>query len=262
MSVAQIHPPISTGIRERVAALDWSQVHESLRNFGWASTSTPASAKTALAGVPGTGPVLTSEECRHVRDLYGNDAAFRSKIVMARHRFGVGEYKYFSCPLPQLIKELRESLYTPLAQLANEWSQQLHLDVRYPTSHREFIQMCHARGQKRPTPLLLRYERGGYNCLHQDLYGEIYFPLQTVFLLDQPGHDFEGGEFVLVEQRPRAQSAVQVMAPKQGEGIIFTTRWRPVSGTRGYYRVNIKHGVSTITRGIRHTMGIVYHDAE
>jgi len=262
MSAAQVHPPACNSIPERVASLGWSQIYESLRNYGWASTSTPASAKTALAGGPNTGPVLTFEECCRLRALYANEAAFRSKVVMARHRFGVGEYKYFSYPLPQLIKELRESLYAHLAEVANEWSQQLHLDVRYPASHSEFIQMCHARGQKRPTPLLLRYERGGYNCLHQDLYGEIYFPMQTVFLLDQPGHDFEGGEFVLVEQRPRAQSFAQVIVPKQGEGIIFTTRWRPVAGTRGHYRVNIKHGVSTITRGIRHTLGIVYHDAE
>ncbi len=248
MSVAQIQPPLimTSTIRDRINSFDWPTIHTSLHASGWART----------------GEVLTHEECRAVRDLYTDEARFRSKVVMARHRFGLGEYKYFGSPLPELVVELRESLYTHLAAVANEWAGQLDLKTHYPATHREFIRQCHARGQKRPTPLLLRYESGGYNCLHQDLYGEVYFPLQTVFLLDEPVRDFEGGEFVLVEQRPRAQSSAQVIAPRQGEGVIFTTRWRPVRGTRGHYRVNIKHGVSTVTRGLRHTLGIVYHDAE
>ncbi len=220
MSVAQIQPPLimTSTIRDRINSFDWPTIHTSLHASGWART----------------GEVLTHEECRAVRDLYTDEARFRSKVVMARHRFGLGEYKYFGSPLPELVVELRESLYTHLAAVANEWAGQLDLKTHYPATHREFIRQCHARGQKRPTPLLLRYESGGYNCL----------------------------EFVLVEQRPRAQSSAQVIAPRQGEGVIFTTRWRPVRGTRGHYRVNIKHGVSTVTRGLRHTLGIVYHDAE
>jgi uncharacterized protein len=248
MSAAEIQPPLmmTSTIRDRINSFDWPRIHASLHAYGWART----------------GEVLTHEECRALRELYTDDERFRSEVVMARHRFGLGEYKYFGSPLPELVVELRESLYAHLAEVANQWAGQLDLKTHYPASHCEFIRQCHERGQKRPTPLLLRYESGGYNCLHQDLYGEIYFPLQTVFLLDRPGRDFEGGEFVLVEQRPRAQSAAQVIAPRQGEGVIFTTRWRPVSGTRGHYRVNIKHGVSTVTRGVRHTLGIVYHDAE
>ena len=246
MSAAQIQPFTMSNIRARVDSLDWPRIRASLNRSGWART----------------GEVLIPEECRELRELYGKESRFRSRVVMARHQFGSGEYKYFSYPLPALVVDLRESLYAHLAEIANEWASQLNMQVEYPGKHREFIRQCHLQGQKRPTPLLLRYEEGGYNCLHQDLYGEIYFPLQTVFLLDRPGDDFEGGEFVLVEQRPRAQSAAQVIAPRQGEGVIFTTRWRPVRGMRGHYRVNMRHGVSAITRGIRHTLGIVYHDAE
>jgi len=233
-------------IRERIDALDWQRIGASLHDAGWART----------------GVVLTAEECGVMRERYADDKLFRSRIVMERYRFGMGEYKYFAYPLPQAVAELRESLYPHLAGIANEWAARLGGKGDYPGTHREFIRHCHARGQKRPTPLMLRYERGGYNCLHQDLYGEVYFPLQTVFMLDRPGRDFEGGEFVLVEQRPRAQSAAQVIAPQQGEGVIFTTRWRPVQGARGHYRVNIKHGVSPVMSGVRHTLGIVYHDAE
>ena len=246
MSAAQIQPPLLRAVSDRIDSLNWPAIHQSLRASGWART----------------GKLLSAEECRSIRDLYADDARFRSKVVMARHRFGLGEYKYFSAPLPRLVVELRESFYSHLVPVANEWSAQLGTKAAYPERHRDFIAQCHERGQVRPTPLLLRYERGGYNCLHQDLYGEIYFPLQTVFLLDQPEADFNGGEFVLVEQRPRAQSSAQVIAPQQGEAVIFTTRWRPVQGTRGHYRVNIKHGVSAVTGGIRHTLGIVYHDAE
>ncbi|HEY7403511.1 MAG TPA: 2OG-Fe(II) oxygenase [Candidatus Angelobacter sp.] len=247
MATAKIPTPIVTNeIPRRIEALDWPQIEASLHSSGWART----------------GPVLTAEECRALRELYAGEQLFRSRIVMERYRFGLGEYKYFAYPLPQIVSDLRESLYPHLANVANEWAVSLGDTVTYQGAHRDFIKHCHARGQKRPTPLMLRYERGGYNCLHQDLYGEVYFPLQTVFMLDRPSVDFEGGEFVLVEQRPRAQSAAQVIAPQQGEGVIFTTRWRPVQGSRGHYRVNIKHGVSPVSSGVRHTLGIVYHDAE
>jgi uncharacterized protein len=248
MAAAKVPTPmiIASDIQSRINALDWGQMITSLHDSGWART----------------GAVLTAEESRALRDLYVNEQLFRSRIIMERYRFGLGEYKYFAYPLPKAVSELRESLYPHLAGVANQWAVKLAGKAEYPATHSEFIRLCHARGQKRPTPLMLRYERGGYNCLHQDLYGEVFFPLQTVFMLDQPGTDFEGGEFVLVEQRPRAQSAAQAIAPRQGEGVIFTTRWRPVQGARGHYRVNIKHGVSPVTSGVRHTLGIVYHDAE
>jgi hypothetical protein len=242
----QRNPQIPDVVQARVQSLDWPAIHASLNQSGWART----------------GVILTPDECSDLCGIYQDDSRFRSKIVMQRHRFGLGEYKYFKYPLPELITELRKSLYPNLAALANEWMQQLGMDVSFPSTHQQFIKHCHAHGQTRPTPLLLRYEAGGYNCLHQDLYGAVYFPLQTVFLLNHPGEDFDGGEFILVEQRPRSQSAAQVINPALGEGVIFTTRWRPVKGTRGYYRVNVRHGVSPLTRGIRHTLGIVYHDAE
>lgn len=237
---------IATTIHSRIDSLDWSAIRNSLNQLGWAKTTA----------------ILTPDECAELCSMYSDEARFRSRIIMQRHRFGVGEYKYFNYPLPESIAELRQSLYPHLAPLANEWMQQLGFEISFPKTHKQFIRHCHAQGQTRPTPLLLRYETGGYNCLHQDLYGAVYFPLQTVFLLNQPGDDFDGGEFILVEQRPRSQSAAQVVNPGLGEGVIFTTRWRPVRGSRGFYRVNIRHGVSTLTRGIRHTLGIVYHDAE
>jgi uncharacterized protein len=233
-------------ICSRIDALDWPRILASLHERGWART----------------GVLLTTQECDDLRALYASDNLFRSRVVMARHRFGLGEYKYFSYPLPHLVADLREQLYARLAAVANDWESKLGGKSYYPEMHQEFIKLCRAAGQDRPTPLMLRYESGGYNCLHQDLYGAVYFPLQTVFMLDQPELDFAGGEFVLVEQRPRAQSAAHVIAPEQGEAVIFTTRWRPVQGSRGHYRVNIRHGVSTITQGLRHTLGIVYHDAE
>ena len=236
---------LASTIPFRISSLEWPAIHASLNQFGWAKIGT----------------ILTPDDCTDLCSMYHDDARFRSKIIMQRHRFGVGEYKYFNYPLPELIIDLRQSLYPHLAPLANDWMKQLGLDSSFPKTHEQFITHCHAQGQARPTPLLLRYETGGYNCLHQDLYGAVYFPFQTVFLLNQPGYDFDGGEFILVEQRPRSQSAAQVINPALGEGVIFTTRWRPVRGTRGYYRVNIRHGVSPLTRGIRHTLGIVYHDA-
>jgi len=249
MSAARIETPMirtNSNIASRVNTLDWPWITSCLHESGWART----------------GEVLTLDECQQLRTLYANDSLFRSRVVMARHRFGLGEYKYFAHPLPDPVTDLRESLYAHLAAVANEWTVKLGGNSEYPGTHRAFINLCHTAGQTRSTPLMLRYEAGGYNCLHQDLYGAVYFPLQTVFMLDRPEQDFAGGEFVLVEQRPRAQSSAQVIAPRQGEGVIFTTRWRPVQGTRGNYRVNIRHGVSTVTRGVRHTLGIVYHDAE
>ena len=243
---AKVGTVATSDIRSRVEALDWPRISASLHESGWART----------------GEVLTVQECDDLRALYSNDNLFRSRVVMARHRFGLGEYKYFAYPLPGLVTELRESLYAKLASIANGWERKLGGKSHYPSMHQEFIKLCHASGQTRPTPLMLRYESGGYNCLHQELAGAVYFPLQTVVMLDRPGVDFAGGEFVLVEQRPRAQSAAHVISPRQGEAVIFTTRWRPVQGSRGHYRVNIRHGVSTVTRGIRHTLGIVYHDAE
>jgi len=244
--------PVATGnmtprnIHSRINSLDWPRISAGLHESGWART----------------GEILTAQECDELRALYSNDNLFRSRVVMARHRFGLGEYKYFAYPLPDLVTELRERLYAQLAAVANDWESKLGGKFYYPNTHHEFIKLCHAGGQTRPTPLMLRYESGGYNCLHQDLYGAVYFPLQTVFMLDRPELDFSGGEFVLVEQRPRAQSAAHVVSPRQGEAVIFTTRWRPVQGSRGHYRVNIRHGVSAIARGLRHTLGIVYHDAK
>jgi hypothetical protein len=193
--------------------------------------------------------------------LYDDDAHFRSKVVMARHGFGRGEYKYFSYPLPALVSGLRTALYPPLATLANEWMAALKSGVRYPPSHTEFLARCHATGQTRPTPLLLRYGEGDYNCLHQDLYGEHVFPLQVAFLLSRPDADFAGGEFVLTEQRPRMQSRAEVVPLRQGDGVIFAVNERPVQGGKGIYRVKMRHGVSRLRSGSRYTLGIIFHDA-
>ncbi len=209
-----------------------------------------------------TGPLLTARECQAVSELYADDAQFRSRVVMARHGFGRGEYRYFRYPLPPLVAALRESFYPLLAELVNRWQEILDLPVRFPPTLAEFLARCHAAGQLRPTPLLLQYGAGDYNCLHQDLYGEHVFPLQVAILLSRPGHDFEGGEFVLTEQRPRMQSRVEVVPLAQGEGVIFPVHHRPVQGTRGPYRVNMRHGVSRIRAGQRHTLGIIFHDAE
>jgi uncharacterized protein len=228
------------------AALDWNAIHQSLWNRGWANT----------------GPLLEAEACAELRGLYDRDSLFRTRVVMARHRFGEGEYKYFDHPLPAVVRQLRESSYARLASLANQWNEALGVDHRYPETHAQFIAVCHAQDQTRPTPLMLRYAEGGHNCLHQDLYGDVYFPFQMVVMLSQPGMDYDGGSFLLVENRPRAQSAGEALLPPRGHGIIFTTRTRPVSGTRGFYRTTMRHGVSTITRGHRFTLGIVYHDAK
>jgi hypothetical protein len=234
-------------IPERIDALDWGALEESLSARGYAVTA----------------PILTAAVCGAIIALYKDEARFRSHIIMERHRFGVGDYKYFTHPMPETVVDLRTSAYPHLAKVANQWAKALgESRPPYPLDHAAFLKICHKSGQTRPTPLVLHYEAGGYNCLHQDLYGEIAFPLQMVFLLAQPGREWEGGEFVLVEQQPRAQSKAEVVAAGQGQAIIFTTRYRPVNGSRGYYRVNLRHGVSRVHRGSRYTLGIIFHDAK
>jgi hypothetical protein len=208
------------------------------------------------------GPLLSPAECGAICAMYAAEAPFRSRIVMARHGFGRGEYKYFAYPLPPVVAALRSALYPPLARIANRWGEQLKLPVRYPADHAEYLARCHAAGQAKPTPLLLQYEAGDYNCLHQDLYGEHVFPLQVAVLLSEPGADFTGGEFVLTEQRPRMQSRAEVVPLRQGEGVVFPVHHRPVAGTRGIYRVTMRHGVSRLRSGRRHTLGVIFHDAK
>ena len=205
--------------------------------------------------------VLSVSECTALAGLYDDDARFRSRVVMARHGFGRGEYRYFSYPLPLLVAALRVRLYSPLADIANRWHEAMGLAPRFPVLLDDFLTRCHAAGQTRPTPLLLRYGPGDYNCLHQDLYGEHVFQLQVAFLLSDPGHSFTGGEFVLTEQRPRMQSRIEVVPLGQGDAVIFPVYHRPVQGTRGTYRVTMRHGVSRLRSGKRHTLGIIFHDA-
>lgn len=205
--------------------------------------------------------LLSRDECRDIASLYPDDNHFRSRVVMDRHGFGKGEYKYFAYPLPDLIGALRIALYPRLAPIANEWNERIGLGLRYPAKHEDFLELCHAAGQLRPTPLLLQYEPGDYNCLHQDLYGELAFPLQITILLSEPGRDFTGGEFVLTEQRPRIQSRAEVVPLRQGDAVVFAVHHRPVNGKRGIYRVNLRHGVSRLRSGSRYTAGIIFHDA-
>lgn len=226
--------------------IDWSRVELDLDAHGFARLLR----------------LLHPERCDGISALYDEDAGFRSRIVMARHGFGKGEYKYFSYPLPPLVGELRTALYPDLARIANRWNMEMGIDVQYPKTHAAFLDRCHEAGQMRPTPLLLKYEAGDYNCLHQDLYGEHVFPLQVAILLSEPGQDFEGGEFVLTEQRPRMQSRAAVVPLRKGDAVVFAVHHRPVRGTRGIYRVNLRHGVSEVRAGRRHTLGIIFHDAE
>ncbi len=230
---------------QRTRDLDWARISAELDTYGCAVVRR----------------VLAPAECETLAGLYPLDAPFRSHVVMARHGFGRGEYKYFARPLPQVVGELRAQLYPPLSRIASRWNQTMNVDTRYPDDHRSFLERCHAAGQTKPTPLLLQYGQGDYNCLHQDLYGEHVFPLQAAFLLSRPGHDFIGGEFVLVEQRPRMQSRAEVVSLDQGDAVIFPVRNRPVQGKRGPYRAVIRHGVSRLLSGRRHALGVIFHDA-
>jgi hypothetical protein len=206
--------------------------------------------------------LLSPQECRTLAELYSNDEFFRSRVVMARHGFGRGEYKYFAYPLPEPIASLRTALYPNLAPVANRWNDGMAIDVQYPEQHADFLKRCHNDGQEKPTPLLLKYSEGDYNCLHQDLYGEHVFPIQVAILLSEPGKDFTGGEFVLTEQRPRMQSRAEVVSLRQGDAVAFAVHHRPVKGSRGFYRVNMRHGVSRLRSGHRYTLGIIFHDAK
>ena len=243
---SNVRPATQPDITARVDAIDWTQAAGELDAQGCA----------VLKGL------LSRDECRALAALYPDDRHFRSRIVMARHGFGRGEYKYFSYPLPDLIAELRPTLYAQLRDIANRWNEAMGIDIRYPETHEAFLKRCYAAGQTRPTPLLLQYCPSDYNCLHQDLYGEHVFPLQVAILLSEPGRDFTGGEFVLTEQRPRMQSRPEVVPLKQGDAVAFAVHHRPVQGTRGFYRVNLRHGVSRLRSGHRHTLGVIFHDAK
>ena len=237
---------IGESIGTRVGAFDWARVQAQLDAHGWAMLDR----------------ILSLEECEAIAGLYEDDGRFRSRVVMARHGFGQGEYKYFSYPLPDIVSDLRTAIYPLLAPIADRWNEAMGIEVRYPAEHRGFLARCHEAGQTRPTPLLLQYGAGDYNALHQDLYGEHVFPFQVAFLLSEPGRDFTGGEFVLTEQRPRMQSRAEVVPLRQGDGVIFAVSHRPVKGTRGHYRVTLRHGVSRLRSGRRHTLGVIFHDAK
>ncbi|MGH8165900.1 MAG: 2OG-Fe(II) oxygenase [Woeseiaceae bacterium] len=230
----------------RIEARNWGEVADNLDVDGFAL-------------LPG---LLADDECDSIARLYDDDAGFRSRVVMARHGYGKGEYKYFRYPLPQLVSELRTHVYPRLVPIANRWNEAMKLDDRYPPEHADFIRRCHDAGQCRPTPLILEYAAGDYNCLHQDLYGEQVFPLQLAILLSEPGKDFRGGEFVLTEQRPRMQSRPQVVPLGKGDAVTFSVHRRPVAGKRGFYRVNMRHGVSRLASGHRRTLGVIFHDAK
>ena len=229
-----------------------------LSRFAWDRIEADLDAR----GVACTGPLLTKTDCRALCRAYDDEARFRSRVVMARHGFGRGEYKYFADPLPDLVARLRVSVYARLAPLANAWAERLREARRFPGTHAVLGEHCRVGGQTRPTPLLLKYGAGDYNCLHQDLYGDVVFPIQLAILLSEPGEDFDGGELVLTEQRPRMQSRAEVVPLTRGEGVLFAVRHRPVSGARGSYRVNMRHGVSVVRRGSRFTLGVIFHDAK
>jgi hypothetical protein len=244
--MAAMSEPRKGTLADRLERVDWQRISTDLDDQGSAT----------IEGL------LTHSECRSVSHWYTDDTLFRSRILMASHAFGRGEYKYFTYPLPQLVATLRGGFYPRLVSIANRWSERLRTQTRYPSAHSRFLSSCHAAGQTRPTPLLLRYGLGDYNCLHQDLYGGSVFPLQLTVLLSQPGEDFTGGEFVMTEQRPRMQSRAEVVSLQRGDAVIFAVHHRPVSGTRGVYRVNLRHGVSRIRSGQRHALGVIFHDAK
>ncbi|MCP4320007.1 MAG: 2OG-Fe(II) oxygenase [Hyphomicrobiales bacterium] len=230
---------------QRIEDLDWPHVRSELNSRGFATT----------------GPLLTVDECRALRGTYDDNGVFRSRVVMARHSFGSGEYKYFDYPLPAVIAEMRSAFYAGLAPAANHWCDMTGAQTAFPDDHAAFLRRCHEAGQRLPTPLLLRYVEDDYNCLHQDLYGEHVFPLQVAILLSDPASEFTGGEFVLTEQRPRMQSRASVVSMMQGEAVIFAVNERPVEGKRGTYRVRTRHGVSRVKSGQRHVLGLIFHDA-
>ena len=232
-------------IQQRIDLLNWDGITEDMNANGYASAP----------------KVLTAKECDEFISQYNNQALYRKTINMERYRFGLGEYKYYQYPLPGLIQQLREGIYPKLAPIANNWMRVLNIDQHFPESLTQLLELCHAQSQTRPTPLILKYGKGGYNTLHQDLYGEVYFPMQVVLFLNEPDEDYKGGEFVMIEQRPRAQSKAIVLKPGKGDMLIFTTNFRPVKGSKGYYRVNMKHGVSELAEGKRYTAGIIFHDA-
>jgi uncharacterized protein len=241
-----VHRLMDTSVTERIARLDWARIRADLDERGYATTE----------------PLLTPSECADIVALYDQRERFRSRIVMERFRFGVGEYKYFAAPLPPIVEGMRVALYPRIARVANEWTKAMGGRTPFPPTLDDFLEICHRAGQTKPTPLLLRYDAGGYNCMHQDIYGEVVFPIQVTCVLSRRDKDYQGGEFVLMEQRPRAQSRCEAVTLEQGEAIIFTTRYRPVRGTRGYYRVNVRHGVSRLHSGRRFSLGIIFHDAK
>ena len=242
----EVAMPHSCNASQSVGALDWPALAAELDEYG-----------AAVAG-----PLLSPDECAALRADYARDELFRKQVVMARHGYGRGEYKYFAYPLPPVVEALRSALYPPLAQIANRWQQALGIAGEFPAAHADFVGRCHGAGQVHPTPLLLRYETGDFNCLHQDVYGELVFPLQAALLLSEPGRDFTGGEFMLTEQRPRMQSRAEVVPLAQGQAVTFPVRQRPKQGTRGVHRVNMRHGVGRLRSGERLTLGIIFHDAK
>ena len=233
-------------LASRIAALDWTSMAAELDAHGCVTT----------------GALLSADECAALAQTYGEDTPFRSRVIMARHGFGRGEYKYLAYPLPEVVAALRGALYAPLADIANRWNEALGIALRYPRDHAAYLARCHRAGQAKPTPLLLQYGPGDYNCLHQDLYGEHVFPLQLAILLSEPEQDFTGGEFVLTGQRPRMQSRAEVVPLRRGDAVVFAVHYRPAHGTRGTYRVNLRHGVSRLRSGHRHTVGVIFHDAK
>jgi uncharacterized protein len=247
MKLQETNVPLQRSVQteeDRIGRYDWHRIDAELGSYGAAVLE----------------KLLTPKECQLIAALYSDEEHFRSHIIMARHGFGKGEYRYFKYPLPKLIGDLRTALYSRLAPIANQWSERMGEDARFPAEHVDFLKRCHDLGQLRPTPLLLQYLPGDYNCLHQDIYGELAFPIQVAILLSEPGKDFAGGEFILAEQRPRMQTRAEVVPLAQGDAVAFAVHHRPVDGTRGTYRVNLRHGVSRVRSGRRHTVGIIFHD--
>jgi hypothetical protein len=232
-------------VNQKIEDADWNRITEEMNRNGYAILS----------------KLLTDQQCEALKADYLRADLYRKTVVMARHRFGLGEYKYFNYPLPDLLQAIRTTVYPYLAPIANNWCKALHIDIQFPIDHASLLRRCHENGQSEATALILKYGKGGFNTLHQDLYGDVYFPIQMVLFLNEPGQDYTGGEFVLTKQVPRSQSKVIVLKPRKGDALIFTTNFKPERGTKGYYRVNMKHGVSEVKEGVRHTLGIIFHDA-